>query len=239
GLGGVLNRYPKELSGGQMQRTALARALVKDPKVLLLDEPFSNLDAQVRESARALVRKIQRERKLTTLIVSHDPADIFAIANRAGVIVQGKFAQIGNPIEIYESPASEIIARLTGEINLINAKIIKNYAIVGNLNIPLDYKLDDIDEAIIGIRPDDITLSDERKDKYMDVGMVKVKLVSYSSGIFKIIVNPISNEDIEIIVDSDEPLEIGSEKHLLIRAGKVKVFSKDGKNILYREKMIT
>ncbi|TRM86058.1 ABC transporter ATP-binding protein, partial [Sulfolobus sp. E3] len=224
GLGGVLNRYPKELSGGQMQRTALARALVKDPKVLLLDEPFSNLDAQVRESARALVRKIQRERKLTTLIVSHDPADIFAIANRAGVIVQGKFAQIGNPIEIYESPASEIIARLTGEINLINAKIIKNYAIVGNLNIPLDYKLDDIDEAIIGIRPDDITLSDERKDKYMDVGMVKVKLVSYSSGIFKIIVNPISNEDIEIIVDSDEPLEIGSEKHLLIRAGKVKVF---------------
>lgn len=232
----VLSRYPKELSGGQMQRVALARALVKDPKVLLLDEPFSNLDAQVRESARALVRKIQRERKLTTLIVSHDPADIFAIANKAGVIINGRFTQIGNPIEIYEFPATDLIARLTGEINLIPAKIIESNAVIGNLKIPLELKLNDVDEIIIGIRPDDVILSEEWKERFIDIGKVKVKLVSYSSGVFRIVVSPLSNENLDIIVDSDEPLEIGLEKHLLIRAGKVKVFTKDGKNVIYQRK---
>ncbi len=238
GLTNVLDRYPKELSGGQMQRTAIARALVKDPKVLLLDEPFSNLDAQIRESARALVRKIQRERKLTTIIVSHDPADIFAIANKAGVIVNGKFAQIGAPIEIYDMPATDLIAKLTGEINLIHAKVIENNAIIGNLKIPLNFKLDNLQEVIIGLRPDDIMLSEQPLDRYVDVGIVKVKLVSYGAGIFKIVVSPISNEEIDIIIDSEEPLEIGTETHLLVKMGKIKVFDVNGNNVLAREKKI-
>lgn len=221
-----------------MQRTAIARALVKDPKVLLLDEPFSNLDAQIRESARALVRKIQRERKLTTIIVSHDPADIFAIANKAGVIVNGKFAQIGAPIEIYDMPATDLIAKLTGEINLIHAKVIENNAIIGNLKIPLNFKLDNLQEIIIGLRPDDIMLSEQPLDRYVDVGIVKVKLVSYGAGIFKIVVSPISNEEIDIIIDSEEPLEIGTETHLLVKMGKIKVFDVNGNNILAREKKI-
>ncbi|MCH4816248.1 MAG: glucose ABC transporter ATP-binding protein GlcV [Saccharolobus sp.] len=233
GLSGVLNRYPKELSGGQMQRTAIARALVKDPKVLLLDEPFSNLDAQIRESARALVRKIQRERKLTTLIVSHDPADIFAIANKAGVIVHGKFAQIGSPTEIYEYPATDLIARLTGEINLLQAKVIENTAILGNLKIPLNnVELKGMSNIVIGIRPDDLTLSDTLLDKYVDAGIVKVKLVSYGAGIFKIVVSPAADENIDIIVDAEEPLETGIETHLLIKVGKMKIFDQNGNNLL-------
>ncbi|WP_432517850.1 glucose ABC transporter ATP-binding protein GlcV [Saccharolobus islandicus] len=233
GLSGVLNRYPKELSGGQMQRTAIARALVKDPKVLLLDEPFSNLDAQIRESARALVRKIQRERKLTTLIVSHDPADIFAIANKAGVIVNGKFAQIGTPTEIYEYPATDLIARLTGEINLIQAKIIENNAIIANLKVPLNnMELKGQSNIVIGLRPDDLTLSDTLLDKYIDMGIVKVKLVSYGAGIFKIVVSPITDENIDIIVDAEEPLETGIETHLLAKPNKVKIFDLNGSNLI-------
>ncbi|WP_338598988.1 glucose ABC transporter ATP-binding protein GlcV [Sulfolobus tengchongensis] len=233
GLAGVLNRYPKELSGGQMQRTAIARALVKDPKVLLLDEPFSNLDAQIRESARALVRKIQRERKLTTLIVSHDPADIFAIANKAGVIVHGKFAQIGTPTEIYEYPATDLIARLTGEINLLQAKVIENNAVISNLKIPLkNVELKGQNNVVVGIRPDDLSLSDTPLDKYVDVGTVKIKLVSYGAGIFKIVVSPVADESVDIIVDAEEPLEAGVETHLLVKIGKIKVFDQSGNNLL-------
>ncbi|MEM0257162.1 MAG: glucose ABC transporter ATP-binding protein GlcV [Saccharolobus sp.] len=239
GLASVLNRYPKELSGGQMQRTAIARALVKDPKVLLLDEPFSNLDAQIRESARALVSKIQKERKLTTLIVSHDPADIFAIANQAGVIIHGKFVQIGAPVEIYDKPYNTLIARLTGDINLIRAKIIENNAIISNLKIPLkNIELKDQTEVLVGLRPDDMVLSDSNLDRYVNVGKVKIKLVSYGAGIFKIIVSPIDDENIDIIVDSEEPLEVGTYTHLLVKINKIKIFDINGDSVFAKKSEI-
>ncbi len=80
----VLDRYPRQLSGGQQQRVALARALVKEPQVLLLDEPFSNLDARLRATARALVKDIHKKFGITSILVSHDPADMLSLADRAG-----------------------------------------------------------------------------------------------------------------------------------------------------------
>jgi ABC-type sugar transport system ATPase subunit len=132
----ILDHYPREVSGGQMQRTALARALVKNPKILLLDEPFSNLDAQIRDSARALVRKIQRELKLTTIIVSHDPADIFAITEEAGVIVNGILVQKGNASEIYDNPINETVSKLLGDINIIKAEIKDSHIKIGIIILP-------------------------------------------------------------------------------------------------------
>ncbi|MGC8606678.1 MAG: glucose ABC transporter ATP-binding protein GlcV [Vulcanisaeta sp.] len=232
----VLNHYPKELSGGQMQRTALARALVKNPKILLLDEPFSNLDAALRDSARALVRRIQRERKLTTIIVSHDPADIFSIADAAGVIINGKFAQIGSPTDIYNTPATTLIAALSGDINLLSAKVVEDTALIANLRIPLVKGLINDNEVIIGLRPDEMKILIEQQDihGFVNVGKIRVKVSSYTLGVFRIVVSPISDESINIIVVSDEPIEPGREAHLLIKPDKMKIFNKE-ERLIYPE----
>jgi ABC-type sugar transport system ATPase subunit len=231
----VLNHYPKELSGGQQQRTALARALVKNPKVLLLDEPFSNLDAALRDSARALVRRIQRERKLTTIIVSHDPADIFSIADIAGVIIDGKFAQVGNPSDIYSKPATTIIAALSGDVNLMSAKVIEENAVIANLKIPLPVSEKEVgDEAIVGIRPDEMKLLIEMAQGiqgFVNVGKVKVKVSSYSLGVFRVVISPVADESIELVVVSDEPIQPGTEAYLYVRKDRIKVFAKDGRLI--------
>ncbi|MFZ8793706.1 MAG: ATP-binding cassette domain-containing protein [Acidilobaceae archaeon] len=95
------NGYLRQLSGGQQQRVALARAIVKNPKALLLDEPFSNLDARVRVAAREFVKKIQRDMGITTILVTHDQADAFAVGDRILVIDKGRLQQIGDPSTLY------------------------------------------------------------------------------------------------------------------------------------------
>ena len=228
----VLKHYPREVSGGQMQRAALARALVKNPSLLLLDEPFSNLDAQIRDSARALVRKIQKELNLTTIIVSHDPADIFSIAEDAGVIVRGKFVQIGNVSELYNNPISETVSKLLGDINIVEGEVKEGAIIVGNLVVPLDKKID-LTEVKVGIRPEDMRISQEEAIKnYVNIGKVKVKVSSYSAGIFKLIVSPISDESIEFSVNSETHIRPGIEAFLFIRPERMKLFDSNGNRIM-------
>ncbi|MDP8003369.1 MAG: glucose ABC transporter ATP-binding protein GlcV [Caldisphaera sp.] len=224
----VLSHYPREISGGQMQRTAIARALVKNPRLLLLDEPFSNLDAQIRDSARALVRKIQRELKLTTIIVSHDPADIFSIAEEAGVIVNGRLAQKGYASDIYDNPISEIVSRLLGDINVVNAEIKDNRIILGNLSIPLNKKLDK-DVIRIGIRPEDMKISEsEVINDFVNIGKVRVKVSSYTAGVFRLVVSPINDESIEFSINTDRHIEAGKEMYMFVRPEKIKLFDTNG-----------
>jgi ABC-type sugar transport systems, ATPase components len=232
GLTRVLNHYPREISGGQMQRTALARALVKNPRVLLLDEPFSNLDAAIRDGARALVRRIQRERKLTTIIVSHDPADIFSIAEVAGVIINGKLVQVAPPTEIYDSPANETVARLGGDINVIEVKASDGIIYISN-SVKLPSPIPKLEGRFrLGIRPEDLVLSDSAEAPGMTlVGRVKVKVSSYVAGIFRTLVSPIDDDSIEILVNANGYVEPGSEKNLLVRLPKVKVFSEKGESL--------
>ncbi len=125
GIGHLLDRYPRQLSGGQQQRVALARALVKEPDVLLLDEPFSNLDARIRVSAREFVRAIQRKLKITAIFVTHDQADAYALADRIAIIKDGLLQQVATPVEIYEKPKNLFVAHFIGEppINLIKGVI--------------------------------------------------------------------------------------------------------------------
>ncbi|MCE4624006.1 MAG: ABC transporter ATP-binding protein, partial [Caldisphaeraceae archaeon] len=228
----VLKHYPREVSGGQMQRAALARALVKNPSLLLLDEPFSNLDAQIRDSARALVRKIQKELNLTTIIVSHDPADIFSIAEDAGVIVRGKFVQIGNVSELYNNPISETVSKLLGDINIVEGEVKGKTIVIGNLAIPFDKKID-LTEVKVGVRPEDMRISQTETIKnYVNIGKVKVKVSSYSAGIFKLIVSPISNESIEFSVNSETHIRPGIEAFLFIRPEKMKLFDSNGNRIM-------
>jgi iron(III) transport system ATP-binding protein len=119
GLSSLGTRYPYQLSGGQQQRVALARAIAPDPTVLLLDEPFSNLDPDLRSTVRAEVEAILRKARISSVIVTHDQEEAFALADRVAVLNAGKIQQIGTPEEIYRKPAGRFVAGFVGRSNFL------------------------------------------------------------------------------------------------------------------------
>jgi putrescine transport system ATP-binding protein len=120
-------RKPDQLSGGQRQRVALARSLAKRPKVLLLDEPLAALDRKLREETRFELKELQRRLETTFVIVTHDQDEAMTVADRIGVMNNGKLAQVGSPAEIYERPASRWVAGFVGDINLIEGRVTAVY----------------------------------------------------------------------------------------------------------------
>jgi sulfate transport system ATP-binding protein len=121
-LEGMDDRLPTQLSGGQQQRVAVARALAHKPQVLLLDEPFGALDAKIREELRRTIRQVQRELKITTVLVTHDQEEAFAMADRIGVMNLGRLLESGRPDELYARPATRFVATFLGAANLLLAK---------------------------------------------------------------------------------------------------------------------
>jgi putative spermidine/putrescine transport system ATP-binding protein len=117
------DRYPYQLSGGQQQRVALARALAPQPKVLLLDEPLSALDAKVRVSVREEIRAIQKNLGITTIFVTHDQEEALSISDRIVVMSQGRVEQVGAPFEIYNFPRTRFVASFVGTLNILNGKV--------------------------------------------------------------------------------------------------------------------
>ena len=117
------DRYPYQLSGGQQQRVALARALAPRPKLLLLDEPLSALDAKVRVSLREEIRQIQKELGITTVFVTHDQEEALSISDRIVVMYNGKAEQVGAPFEIYNHPATRFVASFVGTLNILNGRV--------------------------------------------------------------------------------------------------------------------
>src|SRR5213083_1253354 len=123
GLAGYENRYPRRMSGGQQQRVALARALVIKPRVLLLDEPLSNLYAKLREEMQIELRQIQRNLGTTTILVTHDQNEAMSLSDRIVVMSQGRIEQIGTPQDTYERPASAFVSQFLGKTNDFAATI--------------------------------------------------------------------------------------------------------------------
>ncbi len=118
-LTGYADRYPRQLSGGQQQRVALGRALVIEPKILLLDEPLANLDAKLREEMRVFIRDLQRRVGITTVYVTHDQAEAMTMSDRVVVMFGGRIAQVGVPADIYERPENLDVAQFVGQVNLV------------------------------------------------------------------------------------------------------------------------
>ncbi|WP_208585573.1 ABC transporter ATP-binding protein [Gracilibacillus suaedae] len=156
-LTGMEKKYPSELSGGQQQRIALARALLLEPEVLLLDEPFSALDAKLRHELREELREIQSKRNLTMLFVTHDQEEALSISDKIVVMNNGHIEQIDNPQEVYNAPNSLFVAQFIGRMNFIKGKSVNNTIQIGDLTfIHNDAYTGDV---TIGIRPEDIQLA--------------------------------------------------------------------------------
>ena len=156
GLGAYADRRPSQLSGGQQQRVALARTIVIEPEVLLLDEPLSNLDAKLRVEMRSELRALQRKLGLTAIYVTHDQEEANAIADRIAVLDAGRIQQIGAPTELYDHPANRFVATFLGTANLIEGRI-ANGRFIGD-NFSLDGVAGPDGAACISIRPQDIAL---------------------------------------------------------------------------------
>ena len=122
-LGHLAQRFPHQLSGGQQQRVALARALVYNPPVILLDEPLSNLDAKLREEARAWLRELIVRMQLSALCVTHDQGEALVMSDRIAVMNQGRIEQLGDPASIYEAPATRFVAEFIGRMNLFTGTV--------------------------------------------------------------------------------------------------------------------
>lgn len=146
GLTGKEKAYPRELSGGQQQRVALARALVTEPKVLLLDEPLSALDAQIRKHLQSLLKRLQLELGITMVLVTHDQEEAMALSDYVYILNDGIIAQSGTPNEIYKHPKSEFIAKFIGSYNVLNASTYERV-----FNTPLT------DARFVAIRPETIS----------------------------------------------------------------------------------
>ncbi len=173
-LEGMEHRRPTELSGGQQQRVALARCIVIEPEIILLDEPLSNLDANLRVLMREEIRRIQKTLNLTTIFVTHDQEEAMSMSDRIVVMKDGEIQQIGSPVEIYEKPSNLFVASFIGYINLIDGKIVSKskdtYTIktsIGEIK-NINSELGDIsqeDEVTAVIRPEAIDLLDKRNNE--------------------------------------------------------------------------
>ena len=162
----LANRSPETLSGGEQQRVAMARALIVNPRVLLLDEPLSALDPRLREEFRLVLKRLQQQSTATILMVTHDFAEALALGHRGAIVNAGQIEQSGSMEELFQRPQSTMVADFVGMKNLFAVTILEETARIKNLQIQLGHS-HDRGEGFIAIRPEDIVLSTEQLQSSM------------------------------------------------------------------------
>jgi iron(III) transport system ATP-binding protein len=218
GLGSLADRRPAQLSGGQQQRVALARTLVIEPDVLLLDEPLSNLDARLRVDMRAELKSLQRKLAITTIYVTHDQEEANATADRMAVLDRGRIQQIGRPVDLYDRPGNRFVAGFLGTVNLIEG------ALADRRFVADGFALGGIDgapgPACLSIRPQDIALG-------KDHGGIVATIVAreFLGGVTRYRMRAGPHE---LLVDvphrgSDDLLAVGGEAHLSVDPRRVTI----------------
>ena len=224
----LLERKPKELSGGQRQRVAIGRAITRNPKLFLFDEPFSNLDAALRSEMRVEISKLHEKMKSNIIYVTHDQVEAMTLADRIVILNNGNIEQFGTPNEIYSDPNNIFVAEFIGSPKMNIIRIDKENIINGNtlkvLNNEIKFKqLNLKDEIYLGIRPEDISVKDEHSIKFE----VKIDLIE-NLGFERIIYS--SSQNNEIKIKTSENIQSGNLK-ISFPENKLYLFDKDKNRI--------
>ncbi|MEA5618369.1 ABC transporter ATP-binding protein [Cronbergia sp. UHCC 0137] len=217
-LQGLEKRYPYQLSGGQQQRVALARALAPKPQIMLLDEPLSNLDIQVRLSLREEIRDILKAAGTSAIFVTHDQEEALAISDLVGVMRQGNLEQLGTPEEIYTHPASRFVAEFVTQANFLPARRQGNFweTEVGNFQLKANYH-NDIGEIMI--RQEDLIL------KPAINAPVFIRTRRFLGREYQYCLQTPSGKELHARIMADVALPIGTRVELSIVSNAVKIFS--------------
>lgn len=233
------DRMPDKLSGGQQQRVALARSLVIQPDVLLMDEPLSNLDAKLRVEMRSVIKEIQNRVGITTVYVTHDQEEAMAVSDRIAVMKDGVIQHLGTPKDIYQRPTNLFVSTFIGRTNLIEALLeCENDATFLKFSSGYRVEMNNVLEAerqsrkvTVSVRPEEFTISTETKE-----GIKAVVDSSIFLGLnTHYFVHLISGEKAEIIQESkiDSIIPVNAEIYLTVKEEKINLFTEDGtRNIL-------
>ncbi|MEO5767785.1 MAG: sulfate ABC transporter ATP-binding protein [Polyangia bacterium] len=253
-LDGYGGRYPSQLSGGQRQRVAFARALAIEPQVLLLDEPFGALDAQVRVELRAWLRRFHDERHVTTILVTHDQEEAMEVSDHVVVMSDGRVAQVGPPQEVYDSPATPFVASFVGGANLLTGTMQDGLASVGSFAVsvpagstaregasvqafvrPHDVKLtkahpDVVASALAGVGADGVSKANGTgKGAASDVSVARVERLAWLGGYVKLVLklSDGASMTVEMQRAEIEALGIGEGDLVMADLRQAKVFVED------------
>ena len=218
------NRKPKQLSGGQQQRVALARALISKPKLLLLDEPLSNLDAHLRDEMRELIVTIQQKLNVTTVFVTHDQEEAVLLADKIALIFDGELQSYASPKEYYEFPINEGVARFFGGVNFLKSTINNSHieTEIGPISYNQKNKNDLLDNHLLTIRPENIEISKTNtfKQNYF-LGIVTSIIFSGTNTRYKI---KIKDTVLECSVQSVGKKEISENDEVFVHLPEEKIW---------------
>ena len=222
GLSIDLNRRPAELSGGERQRVALARAIVREPRIILMDEPLSNLDAQLRASLRVELKRFQRETGRTVIYVTHDQFEALTLADRIAVMRAGTVEQIGSPQALYNEPANEFVASFVGQppMNLMRARIApnRNALLVDDSVLAVEPPAAARDEVTVGIRPEDLSLTPDPAKLAIET---TIERAEFSGARFLVVAR---FGPVNLLTETDEPVEPGEHRRFYLERGRLHFF---------------
>ena len=211
-LAHLANRYPAQLSGGQRQRVALARALAVEPQILLLDEPFGALDAQVRKELRRWLRQLHEELKFTSVFVTHDQEEAMEVADSVVVMSQGNIEQVGAPDEVWRDPATRFVLEFLGEVNRFDGEVHGSQFHVGAHHWPLGYTPAHQGAVELFLRPWEVDVS--RQSSLETPLPVQVLELSPRGHFWQLVVQPSGwqGEPITIVFEGDQTAPIRGER---------------------------
>ncbi|MBK0091968.1 sulfate/thiosulfate ABC transporter ATP-binding protein CysA [Erwinia sp. S59] len=211
-LAHLANRFPAQLSGGQKQRVALARALAVEPQILLLDEPFGALDAQVRKELRRWLRQLHEELKFTSVFVTHDQEEAMEVADSVVVMSQGNIEQVGTPDEVWQEPATRFVLEFLGEVNRFDGEVHGSQFHVGAHRWPLGYTPAHQGEVELFLRPWEVDIS--RQSSLETPLPVQVLEISPRGHFWQLVVQPSGwqGDVFSVVYDGDHTAPIRGER---------------------------
>jgi iron(III) transport system ATP-binding protein len=226
-LDGYENRMPSELSGGQQQRVAVARAIVLKPKVLLFDEPLSNLDAKLRRQVREDIREIQQKLGVTTIYVTHDQEEALAISDKVIVMNKAVIAQQGSPKDLYNFPKNKFVANFIGDANDVSAEIINKqsntYELkLAEMSVKIESNQDLNDKVTLALRPEKIKIERNNDNNCIHA---TIKNASFVGSSYQYILNSKIGNLYVVSGDTNNIFKVGEDVFLSIDAKDIKILS--------------